>query len=653
MRASTSKTADEPVNSGELHDILEIGRKFDSMEDVEQALKDFEAATLAQFIKRDSRTIESSRRRLPSRPLKDSLKYYAVTFSCVHQGQPCMVSKGRKRKRKSQRIGCPALIRFSVTPDGQQLSVVEINIEHNHQLGEESPHKRQLSADEVEASCSGVKKKGRKEAQSSSEDGTEQDNSEASIQSKTEYINKVRSIIAQLSPRGDFPGVLESEYVDDGTVSSIYFQDPEMKRVYAAYPEFLIIDTSCTPEFFNMPMYIYVLLAEDSNGDREIVAFFLVRRHDRNILQAMMDKFKLLNPAWNDTHVLMVDPDFAERKLLQHEFMFAAVQFGHNQVIQKFKQELRKTEMELTRGQRLFCMRLFRKLEASLSELEYDKLYQQLVNSGLETVIEYYNAKWHNNREEWVVGFKLRDLYIKGATPDNLKPVTEMLTDISENMSSPEEVVSNLQELVGLLREKRDHKASTILDKIQNPPTDSTLREYQEYTTPHAMRHIKKQLKQSWKVKVVADINQQSSWKAVSKYESYDVTVNSCPCQLFECLYLPCSHIFAVRRFKGLPLFLKEVVGSRWTMEHYKSSCRLVPQVSRPFPGKCVRTIRPHLLSHQEKYQRVDRITNELALIICDAPPDKFDNEVETVKKLLSILQNGSTARLTEIPETP
>ena len=220
-------------------------------------------------------------------------------------------------------------------------------------------------------------------------------------------------------------------------------------------------------------------------------------------------------------------------------------------------------------------------------------------------------------------------------------------------MSSPEEVVSNLQELVGLLREKRDHKASTILDKIQNPPTDSTLREYQEYTTPHAMRHIKKQLKQSWKVKVVADINQQSSWKAVSKYESYDVTVNSCPCQLFECLYLPCSHIFAVRRFKGLPLFLKEVVGSRWTMEHYKSSCRLVPQVSRPFPGKCVRTIRPHLLSHQEKYQRVDRITNELALIICDAPPDKFDNEVETVKKLLSILQNGSTARLTEIPETP
>ena len=111
MRASTSKTADEPVNSGELHDILEIGRKFDSMEDVEQALKDFEAATLAQFIKRDSRTIESSRRRLPSRPLKDSLKYYAVTFSCVHQGQPCMVSKGRKRKRKSQRIGCPALIR--------------------------------------------------------------------------------------------------------------------------------------------------------------------------------------------------------------------------------------------------------------------------------------------------------------------------------------------------------------------------------------------------------------------------------------------------------------------------------------------------------------------------------------------------------------
>ncbi len=63
-----------------------IGEKFYSFTDLEVKVKSFETANATKFWIRDSRTIESARKRT-NRPLLDCLKYYQVSFRCIHGGR--------------------------------------------------------------------------------------------------------------------------------------------------------------------------------------------------------------------------------------------------------------------------------------------------------------------------------------------------------------------------------------------------------------------------------------------------------------------------------------------------------------------------------------------------------------------------------------
>ena len=57
---------------------LAIGDKFDNFEDVKENLELYERSTFTKYWRRDSRTIETAKKRV-CRPLLDRLKYYEVS----------------------------------------------------------------------------------------------------------------------------------------------------------------------------------------------------------------------------------------------------------------------------------------------------------------------------------------------------------------------------------------------------------------------------------------------------------------------------------------------------------------------------------------------------------------------------------------------
>ena len=63
------------------------GDKFRSFEDLENALEKFKHENFVDFFRRDSRKIESARKRGVLRPIKKELQYYEVKYCCIHGGQ--------------------------------------------------------------------------------------------------------------------------------------------------------------------------------------------------------------------------------------------------------------------------------------------------------------------------------------------------------------------------------------------------------------------------------------------------------------------------------------------------------------------------------------------------------------------------------------
>ena len=63
-----------------------VGERFRSFGEVEDKVKRYEGSTFTKFWKRDCRTAEAARRWM-DRPLVDCIKYYEITYHCIHGGR--------------------------------------------------------------------------------------------------------------------------------------------------------------------------------------------------------------------------------------------------------------------------------------------------------------------------------------------------------------------------------------------------------------------------------------------------------------------------------------------------------------------------------------------------------------------------------------
>ena len=65
---------------------LKVGDTFDSFEELEKRLKQFEDRNFVKFWKREARTREAAMKRV-ERHIRPELKYYQLKYACIHGGQ--------------------------------------------------------------------------------------------------------------------------------------------------------------------------------------------------------------------------------------------------------------------------------------------------------------------------------------------------------------------------------------------------------------------------------------------------------------------------------------------------------------------------------------------------------------------------------------
>ena len=73
------------------------GKKFDSFDDLDKKIQQYQKENYVQFYKRDSRTIETAIKRAPKRKFRPEIKYSELVYSCVHGGKKFKSSCTGKR----------------------------------------------------------------------------------------------------------------------------------------------------------------------------------------------------------------------------------------------------------------------------------------------------------------------------------------------------------------------------------------------------------------------------------------------------------------------------------------------------------------------------------------------------------------------------
>ncbi|CAG2232443.1 unnamed protein product [Mytilus edulis] len=103
---------------------------------------------------RDSRTIESARKRGIKRELSEDLQFNQIRYSCINGGKEHnSKTNGERPKQSSFRKGCPAYFSVGVSEDGKFLVVKSIEDHHNHVISkglfEMLPRERRLPEEEL------------------------------------------------------------------------------------------------------------------------------------------------------------------------------------------------------------------------------------------------------------------------------------------------------------------------------------------------------------------------------------------------------------------------------------------------------------------------------------------------------------------------
>ena len=188
-----------------------------------------------------------------------------------------------------------------------------------------------------------------------------------------------------------------------------------------------------------------------------------------------------------------------------------------------------------------------------------------LLDSGLHSVINYYNSNWHPIRYQWLEYFKGVNFTVGERTNNCLESINAKVKSVCSKYSSLSTLFDQFFSVLSCLRNERDHVTLTTMVKkrVTDVPPDSPEKQFAHYLTPYAFNQMEAQLSLRKRVVIVADHG--VSCTVSSCAGDLVVSTDNCQCTVWSSMQLPCRHIFAVREKMQLPLFSSSGISQRWT----------------------------------------------------------------------------------------
>ena len=119
------------------------------------------------------------------------------------------------------------------------------------------------------------------------------------------------------------------------------------------------------------------------------------------MIDKMFSVFKSHNLQWDATKVILTDKDMNERSALQHAFPDVTLQLCLFHVLRSFGREVTTAAMAIRASERQLVLDIFQRMAYSHKAEDYSELRRQLHETGLDSVVTYFEANWHPLRAEW------------------------------------------------------------------------------------------------------------------------------------------------------------------------------------------------------------------------------------------------------------
>ena len=288
-----------------MSDIFKIGSLFPDKASLEACVERFQKQNCVNLWKQHSRSIASVAKKNPGKAaaIKPELCVTELNYCCVRGGREykAKVFTGQRPDQKTRKMGCPFVLKFRATKDGQHLMLVDMKNEHNHQVNQEEfqlyPSQCRLDSENREE----VKDLCKMQANRKLIRQTLAEKTGKRIVMKDIHNIAVKSRIHGSSTKetaddlarwiaDSYPSLSTEFVVSNNEMTGLFLQDAQMQSSFEKFPEVLLVDATHKTSDTEMPLY--ALLVVDGNGESEVAAIFLVKHEDEASIRQMVQIFK-------------------------------------------------------------------------------------------------------------------------------------------------------------------------------------------------------------------------------------------------------------------------------------------------------------------------------------------------------------------------
>lgn len=633
-----------------------IGTEFNSLDEFRNRLDSYEKQEFCNFVVASSQKLNATAD--ISADVVGKFGYKYIRYTCKKFGDPRNVNPANeKRQSKSYRDECKSFFSVGLKQKDGDFILRIINLIENHNHGRNStlfksmPKQRRNTISGSApflAQVANVKPNTlllQNELTHSSENNqpvkrSDVKNALAKIRKKPDDTNDLVSMVNAMKK---IQGAVVKVYHNSQNELE-YFQDRLMKQFFDSFPELLLFDATFSLNDRRMPLII--LLVVDGNGESQIVGLFLARTENAEILNALLNHFKIENPRHSDIDVVLTDKGYANLNSVATQFPNATHHFCIFHVGQTFEREVTTKKRNITIAQRHECLRIMNRMVYCESDRGYESLYNDLQNTQCPEVIRYFDENWGNIQEQWVKYHVTKHMMMGNSTTNRVESLNLKLKAVITKYSSLPQFFQHLIDSVGSMRIEKDMRAA---EDVNRRPVNTVNygvhdRKYAKILTDFAFKKYFTETENHTNVQFT-NIDQRIAVSG-STQQRLLTTAMVCDCIFYTSMRLPCRHILAFRQQNNHDLFESTICHDRWL----KSNMHILSQYDYVHDDEPQLEIVDTTSQNQrtrakktqnQKYRLAKNKCEELCTNIADLPERLFEEKYQLLCQLLKDISEG------------
>ncbi|GFS16872.1 zinc finger SWIM domain-containing protein 3, partial [Elysia marginata] len=438
---------------------------------------------------------------------------------------------------------------------------------------------------------------------------------------------------------------------ESGEFEFVLFVTAEMKNDLLRFPDILVMDVTYKVNKYLYPL-VNVMCVDAEGGGRPVLHGFIRSESCVSVIACLDFLKSIMSDALCAPSVFFLDKDLSEIAAVRETFPEALVRLCSFHTATAVKRALQK--QNLSSQQAAEILTYFKEQRDTRSQEKYEDILNSIRQNAPDETVRYFETNWWSKADIWAAHTRLHLQTLHVTTTNHvesyhskikqtlslhtrLTDCMKTLLDHDADLVRTKDIKTHLHNISHSYNVKH---ADPQLEKIINSLTSfSGKLVTEQYNLAMTVKYTHTPLASS------SDNSFQITGETLTR-NTYTLSPSSCDCEFFSNFNLPCRHVFSLRNFLKQPLYSYDLLSNSRFLKTEQVHTDNTP--STPHATDIVSS-RRSARTQEGRYRIVSAVTSRLNAVFHVMGENCFNHRMEQLEQFLELVTEDKNFCILEV----